>query len=130
MWYKLIDRTSVGAYISLVGAAITLLLNWLLIPSMSYYGSAIATLAAYGSMMIISYKMGQKHYPIPYDFNKIFSYLGLSVLFSAIAFYIPMLRDNYYVKIVLLGLFLYFIYRSEKDTLLRIIKRKPKYNDH
>lgn len=124
VWYKLIDRTKVGAYISLVGAAITLILNWLLIPTMSYYGSAIATIAAYGSMMIISYKMGQKHYPIPYDFNRIFSYLGLTILFSAISFYIPYLRENYLVKFTLLGLFLYFIYYSEKETLLRILKRK------
>lgn len=126
VWYKLIDRTRVGAYISLIGAAVTLILNWLLIPTMSYYGSAIATIAAYGSMMIISYKWGQKHYPIPYDFNKIFSYLGLTILFSAISFYIPYLRENYLVKIALLTLFLYFIYHSEKETLLRIIKRKAK----
>lgn len=126
VWYKLIDKTRIGAYISLIGAAITLILNWLLIPSMSYYGSAIATIAAYGSMMIISYKWGQNHYPIPYDFNRIFSYLGLTILFSAISFYIPYLRENYIVKIGLLALFLYFIYYSEKETLLRIIKRKAK----
>ena len=126
VWYKLIDKTRIGAYISLIGAAITLILNWLLIPSMSYYGSAIATIAAYGSMMIISYKWGQNHYPIPYDFNRIFSYLGLTILFSAISFYIPYLRENYIVKIGLLALYLYFIYYSEKETLLRIIKRKPK----
>ena len=126
VWYKLIDKTRIGAYISLIGAAITLILNWLLIPSMSYYGSAIATIAAYGSMMIISYKWGQNHYPIPYDFNRIFSYLGLTILFSAISFYIPYLRENYIVKIGLLALFLYFIYYSEKSTLLRIIKRKTK----
>jgi O-antigen/teichoic acid export membrane protein len=124
VWYKLIDKTRIGAYISLIGAAITLILNWLLIPTMSYYGSAIATIAAYGSMMIISYKWGQNHYPIPYDFNKIFSYLGLTILFSAISFYIPILRENYLVKIGLLTVFLYFIYHSEKETLLRIIKRK------
>ena len=121
VWYKLIDKTRIGAYISLIGAAITLILNWLLIPSMSYYGSAIATIAAYGSMMIISYKWGQNHYPIPYDFNRIFSYLGLTILFSAISFYIPYLRENYIVKISLLVLYLYFIYYSEKETLLRII---------
>lgn len=124
VWYKLIDKTRIGAYISLIGAAITLILNWLLIPSMSYYGSAIATIAAYGSMMIISYKWGQNHYPIPYDFNRIFSYLGLTILFSAISFYIPYLRENYIVKIGLLALYLYFIYYSEKETLFRIIKRK------
>lgn len=126
VWYKLIDRTKVGAYISLIGAAITLVLNWLLIPSMSYYGSAIATLAAYGSMMVISYKMGQKHYPIPYDFKRIFSYLGLTIVFSAISFYIPVLRENYPVKFVLLAVFLYFIYYSEKETLFRILKRKSR----
>jgi O-antigen/teichoic acid export membrane protein len=126
VWYKLIDKTRIGAYISLIGAAITLILNWLLIPSMSYFGSAIATIAAYGSMMIISYKWGQNHYPIPYDFNRIFSYLGLTILFSAISFYIPYMRENYLLKIGLLTLFLYFIYYSEKETLRRITKRKAK----
>jgi O-antigen/teichoic acid export membrane protein len=126
VWYKLIDKTKIGAYISLVGAAVTLILNYLLIPTMSYYGSAIATIAAYGTMMVISYKMGQKSYPIPYDMNKIFSYLGLTILFSAVSFYIPTIRENYYVKVLLLGVFLYFIYYSEKETLLRIIKRKAK----
>jgi O-antigen/teichoic acid export membrane protein len=126
VWYKLTDKTIIGAYISLAGASATLLLNFLLIPYMSYYGSAIATIVAYGSMMIISYKWGQNHYPIPYDFNKIFSYLGLTLVLSAVSFYIPILRENYLVKLVLLSLFLYFIYRNEKETLLKIIKRKNK----
>ena len=124
VWYKLIDKTRIGAYISLIGAAITLILNYLLIPTMSYYGSAIATIAAYGSMMIISYKMGQKQYPIPYDMTKIFSYLGLTILFSAVSFYIPYIRENYFVKIALITLFLYFIYHNEKETILAIAKRK------
>jgi O-antigen/teichoic acid export membrane protein len=124
IWYKLIDKTSIGAYISIVGAFVTLGLNFLLIPTMSYYGSAIATIAAYGSMMIISYKMGQKKYPIPYDINKIFSYLGLTIVLSGISFYIPYVRENYILKIVLLSLFLYFIYKNEKETLTRILKRK------
>ena len=124
VWYKLIDKTKIGAYISIIGAIVTLSLNYLLIKEFSYYGSAIATLAAYGTMMIISYKMGQKKYPIPYEINTILKYLGLSIAFSAIAFYIPYLRENYLVKIVLLSLFLYFIYRNEKETLLKSIKRK------
>lgn len=128
VWYKLIDKTKIGAYISIVGAIVTLTLNFLLIPLKgpfgSYYGSAIATIAAYGSMMIISYKMGQKKYPIPYDISKIFSYLGLTIVFSAVSFYIPYVRENYPIKMLLLIVFLYFIYYSEKETLLRIIKRK------
>lgn len=124
VWYKIIDKTKIGAYISIVGAIVTLGLNYLLIPTMSYYGSAIATIAAYGTMMVISYKMGQKSYPIPYDMNKIFSYLVLTIIFSSVSFYIPSIRENYYIKIILLVVFLYFIYYSEKETLERIIKRK------
>jgi O-antigen/teichoic acid export membrane protein len=126
VWYKLIDKTKIGAYISIVGALVTLALNYLLIPKMSYYGSAIATLAAYGTMMIISYKMGQKAYPIPYDINKIFTYLFVTILFSAVSFYIPYVRESYLIRITLSGLFLYFIYYNEKETLLKIIKRKAK----
>ncbi|MEN9910044.1 MAG: hypothetical protein RLZZ540_3203 [Bacteroidota bacterium] len=122
VWYKLIDKTYIGAYISIVGAIITLVLNFLLIPSYSYSGSAIATLAAYGSMMLISYYLGNKYYPIPYDFKKIGGYLGLSILFSVVSFY--GFRENYFVGIGLLLLFLYFIYHNEKATLMSILKRK------
>ena len=124
VWYKLIDKTLIGAYISFVGAFVTLALNYLLIPKYSYYGSAIATIAAYGSMMIISYHLGKKKYPIPYDFNRIFSYLGLSVGFSVLAFYVDYIRDNYPIKVLLLLVFLSFIYKSEKETLMRILRRK------
>lgn len=124
VWYKLIDKTYVGAYISIVGAIVTLVLNFMLIPSMSYVGSAIATLAAYGSMMLISYFLGNKYYPIPYDFQKIGGYLGLSVLFSVISFY--RFRENYFVGISLLLLFLYFIYHNEKETLIGLLKTKSK----
>jgi O-antigen/teichoic acid export membrane protein len=123
VWYKLIDKTYYGAYISIVGAIITLVLNFLLIPTLSYYGSAIATIAAYGSMMGISYYFGNKYYPIPYDINKIGMYLLISIGFSAISFY--GFRENYFVGISLLMLFLYFIYHNEKLILIKIIKRKP-----
>ena len=122
VWYKLTDKTIIGAYISIVGALLTLLLNYILIPTFSYYGSAIATISAYGSMMLISYILGKKHYPIPYDMEKIGSYLGISILFSVISFY--GFRENYFVGIPLLLAFLYFIYHNEKTTILNIIKRK------
>jgi len=123
VWYKLIDKTHVGAIISLVGAALTLVLNFWLVPSMSYYGSAIATIAAYGSMMFISYYMGQKQYPIPYETEKIAKYLGIAILFSALSFYIPILRKSYIFGIFALIVFGYYIFRNEKQTILRILKR-------
>ncbi|MFV7236251.1 lipopolysaccharide biosynthesis protein [Flavobacterium sp. ZB4R12] len=122
VWYKLIDKTYIGAYISIVGAIITLVLNYMLIPTMSYYGSAIATIAAYGSMMFISYYLGNKYYPIPYDAKKIGGYLSLSIGFSAISFY--GFRENYFVGISLLLAFMYFIYYNEKEMLTRILNRK------
>ena len=124
VWYKLVDKTHIGAYISIFGALITLLLNFLLIPKYSYFGSAIATLAAYGSMMLISYTLGKKYYPLPYDTRKIVGYLGLSIVFSILSFYF--FRENYYVGIALLIAFLYFIYNNEKETLQRIMNRKSK----
>jgi O-antigen/teichoic acid export membrane protein len=124
VWYKLMDKTKIGAYISLVGALVTLVLNVLLIPIISYMGSAIATIIAYGSMMLISYAMGQKKYPIPYDKKAIFTYLGLAVVLSGISFYIPILRETYIFGIVSILFFAYFVYRNEKETLLKIIKRK------
>ena len=122
VWYKLTDKTKIGAYISIVGAIVTLILNYLLIPKYSYYGSAIATIVAYGSMMLVSYILGKKYYPIPYDMNKIGSYLGLSILFSVISFYF--FRENYFVGIPLLIGFMYFIYHNEKDTIVGILKVK------
>lgn len=122
VWYKLIDKTHIGAYISIIGAIITLALNYLLIPTMSYYGSAIATIAAYGSMMFISYYFGNKYYPIPYDTNKIATYLLISIGFSAVSFY--GFRENYYVGITLLLGFMYFIYHNEKELLTKILNRK------
>lgn len=122
VWYKLTNQTHIGAYISIVGAIITLVLNYLLIPVIGYYGSAVATIAAYGSMMLISYILGNKYYPIPYDMKKIGSYLGISILFSGVYFY--GYRENYWVGIPMLLVFMYFIYYSEKETVLRILKRK------
>ena len=124
VWYKLTDKTKIGAYISIVGAIVTLVLNYILIPKYSYYGSAIATLSAYGSMMFISYYLGNKYYPIPYDKKKIVGYLTLSTGFSCISFY--GFSGNYFIGIPLLAIFLGFIYYNEKETLLRILKRPVK----
>lgn len=123
VWYKLIDKTKIGAYISIVGATVTLIINFLLIPIIGFLGSAIATILAYGTMMLISYKLGQKEYPIPYDKQKIGFYLMLSIVFSGLSFYVPILRETYVFGIVSLLIFAYFVYRNEKALILRILKR-------
>jgi O-antigen/teichoic acid export membrane protein len=124
VWYKLTDKTKMGMYISIIGAIITLALNFLLIPIWSYMGSAIATISAYGTMMLISYYLGNKYYPIPYDMKKIMSYLGISIILSGISFYVEIFRETYIFGILAIIFFAYYIYRNEKQILLKIIKRK------
>jgi O-antigen/teichoic acid export membrane protein len=94
-----------------VGAIITLALNFLLIPTMSYYGSAIATIAAYGSMMSISYYLGNKYYPIPYDLKKIGAISRYPYFFSRIILWF---QRELLCGVSLLIVFLYFIYHNEK----------------
>ncbi len=121
VWYKITDKTKFGAYISIVGAIITLALNFLLIPKYSYLGSAIATLAAYGTMMLLSWYFGKKYYPIPYNLKKIGMYLTISIVFSILSFYV--FESNYMISIPLLLLFLVILYTFEKKELKQILKR-------
>ncbi|WP_108869504.1 oligosaccharide flippase family protein [Aquimarina aquimarini] len=121
VWYKITDKTRYGAYISVIGAIITLGLNFMLIPNYSYLGSAIATLAAYSVMMMLSWYFGRKHYPIPYNLKKIGIYLFLSISFSIVSFYI--FDSNYMISIPLLLGFLVILYASEKKELKQILKK-------
>lgn len=77
IWYKLSKQTHFGAIFSFIAAGLTVTLNILLIPEYGYVASAWITLVAYGSMMIASYFVGRKHYPIPYDLVRIFIYVAL-----------------------------------------------------
>ena len=121
VWYKITDRTKFGAYISVFGAIITLVLNIWLIPIIGYKGSALATLAAYGSMVLLSYYYGRKYYPIPYNLKKIGLYLMVSISFSILSFYY--FRENYYVGMSLLALFIGIVWIFEKNQVKQLLKR-------
>lgn len=120
VWYKLKDKTLIGAYISIIGAVLTLIFNYLLIPVWGYMGSAVATLIAYGSMMLISYLLGQKYYPIPYHKKTITGYLAASVLLSFVYFY--NFRENYWVGTGIIILFVLAVAKNEKTVLKSLIK--------
>lgn len=79
IWYKLTNKNNYGALITLAGAAITITLNIILIPKLHYTGAAIATFSCYLFMMIISYVIGRKHYPVPYAVRKLVYIISLSV---------------------------------------------------
>ena len=121
IWYKLSDQTRVGLYISLIGAGITILINFLFIPQYGYWASAIAALVTFTSMMVISYIWGRIQYPIPYNTGKILMYLGLTISFSLISFYF--FRTNYIVGNLFLLIFVGFILLKEKAIVNRILQR-------
>ena len=95
IWYKLSDQTIVGLYISVIGAFITILINYIFIPKYGYWASAFASLITFFCMMVISYIWGRIKYPIPYNISKICLYLGFSSGLGFISFYF--FRENYFI---------------------------------
>jgi O-antigen/teichoic acid export membrane protein len=79
IWYKLTDRTGMGAWVSLAGAGITVLLLFVLVPRYGFAGAAWAHLACYGSMVTISYLLGRRYYPVPYDLVRVGGYIALGL---------------------------------------------------
>lgn len=76
VWYKLSDRTRAGSTISIIGAAITLVLLFWWIPIFGYLGAAWATFICYAAMAVVSYVWGQKHYPVPYNVRRVLGYMA------------------------------------------------------
>tara|TARA_B110000967_G_scaffold35687_1_gene34794 strand:+ start:4175 stop:5635 length:1461 start_codon:yes stop_codon:yes gene_type:complete len=118
IWYKLTDKTHYGMYISLWGAATTVLLLGLLIPQIGFMGAAWATLAAYGSMVLLSYCIGQKHYAVPYDLKNCSFYLILGAGMSGLSFL--KFKGNFTVSALFILLFLIIVYGKEKEELKKI----------
>jgi len=119
VWYKLTNRTRYGAYISIFGALVTLSLNFYWIPRIGYTGSAWATFICYGSMMVISYFIGRKFYPIPYNIGRILFYLGLSVgfYFISINLGIEPVNIRLSVNTIIFMLFISILFFMERKNL-------------
>jgi O-antigen/teichoic acid export membrane protein len=112
--------TRFAAYISVIGATLTLLINIILIPKYSFLGSAIATFVAYFTMAFLSYVIGKKYYPIPYNTHKILFYLILSVSLSSISFYVY--RDNLLIGILCVLIMNLVILLNEKKRIINLLK--------
>jgi O-antigen/teichoic acid export membrane protein len=79
IWYKLTDRTLMGAGVSLIGSAITMGLLWWWVPVHGYMGAAWAHLVCYGAMVVLSYTLGRRYYPVPYEVWRVLGHIGLGV---------------------------------------------------
>ena len=88
IWFKLADKTKYGLYFTILGAIITIVLNYLLIPIYGYLGSAWATLICYFLMALVCYIIGQKYYSVPYNIKKVSGYLIFTLILYCIGNYI------------------------------------------
>ena len=129
IWYRLSRKTTAGAYITLIGAGITIAVNFIFIPYFSYMACAWATFLCYGTMMVISYIWGQKSYPVPYAWKKLLAYIVIVVILYFIHNALMGIWHNdalnYTAATLFLALFGLFIYRVEKkefNNLLRMRK--------
>lgn len=118
VWYKLTDRTVYGMWFSLTGLAVTIVINVLLVPRIGYMGCAIGALCSYGTMMLASYFIGNKKYPIGYPAGRILSYFGVAaVLYVAGVQGVNAIGGHLVLKcalrLVLLALFVVFFVRTE-----------------
>lgn len=120
-WYKVTDRTRIGTYISWTGAIITIILNLVFLRKYGFMVSAWVTLAAYFLMMILSYWLGQKYYPIPYRMKKISFFIVLLAVFSYII--VGFFDYNFWIGNLLFLIYTAVLIYSEKDMLLSKIRR-------
>ena len=108
LWYKLTDKTYWGTIFSTTGFVLIIVLNIVFIPKYSYMACAWASFAGNGLIMLLSYFVGQKYYPVKYDLKSIFLYLGVAMLLYCIAIFVPI--ENLYLHLgfrtVLIGIYL------------------------
>ena len=123
IWYKLSGQTKFGAYISVSGAIVTIIINVIFVPAYSYVACAWATLAAYGGMMVLSYFLGQKYYPIKYNVRAMAVYTALTLGLYMISLSYSGI-ENQVAKIflnnLLIGIFVWVIYKLEINNLKKL----------
>ena len=117
-WYKLIDETRWGAYFSLAGCGVLVVLNVLLIPRFGYMACAWAGFAGYGVAMLLSYFVGQRKYPIRYDLRSIGGYVLLAAVLYAAAVCVPV--ESFWLRMGwrTLLLLIFIAYLVKKDLPL------------
>ena len=125
LWYKLTDKTRYGAYMALVGALITLVLNFVLIPVMGYMGSAVAVFVCFLTMMLFSYFLGQKFYPVPYDIKKIAKFFAIAMVVYFISFFTREMSSfpKYTLHTLLLIAYLAAVLFLEKNELMKLFRK-------
>lgn len=119
MWYKLTDKTIYGAIFSLVGLAVTLALDLIFIPKFSYMACAWASFVSFALVMLASYFIGQKYFPVRYDLRRIGIYVALAGVLLACMLLVRL--DNVWLNLLWRNLLLapFLLYLLKTDLPLR-----------
>lgn len=118
VWFKLTDRTYWGTIITVIGAVITIVANYLLIPSYGYVGSSWATLICYFSMTVLCYQLGRRYYPIPYDVGVNLVYIVVTTLcvylVSDVSISDPWLASTFHLSVVVVFVLVVFFLEKKQ----------------
>lgn len=126
IWFKVTDKTKFSFWITLVGAFVSLIVIFTLVPVLGYLGGALSTLTCYLVMTALCYYYGQKHYPIPYQTGRSIVYLLFAFGLSYAGFFLTLdsLIFGFLAKNSLVVLFLILVGFLEKDELSALLGRK------
>ena len=126
LWYKLTDKTLWGTWFSLLGLAVTVGLNVLLVPRYGYMGCAWAAFCCYGVMMLASYFVGNAKYPIGYNVGRLMFYVGLAAVLYPLGCCIELGAHwaDFIYRGALLALYVFVVMRREHLSPAMIIPRK------
>lgn len=129
LWYKLTDKTRWGAYMSIMGFIITLTIQILFIPTHSYMACAWAAFVANLIMMVVSFFLGQKHYPIPYNLKTALTFTLISVVLFAGIQISHIYIDNVWLRLLVntIIVVVYAIIVIKKELPLRDMPLIGKY---
>jgi len=124
VWYKVTNKNLYGAWITITGVLVTVIVNYLLIPVWGYWACALATVCCYGWMMIASAVTGQKFYPVPYNWGKITLYILCSLTLFFCYFLIRNNTENlltlHLSSAGFILLFLILVLRTERNELRKM----------
>lgn len=124
IWYKIKEKNLTGAWITIGGAVITIAINWFFIPVWGYVACAIATVFCYGFMMLLSYLLGQKHYPVPYPVKKILAYIAICMIMFGLHQAFLLFEMNRWINrgvaVAFIGLFTLLVLNVERKDFQRL----------
>lgn len=122
MWYKLSGKTRYAIYITAAGLPVTLAANMIFMPLFSYHAAAWGHLVSYLIMLIVSVWMGNRYYPIPYNWKRITIFVGSGVVLYALSMLVKDagLVQKYLVHSLLIIIYIFIYLKTEKITIWKL----------